>query len=180
MLPIGPLMIEHRLIEKMIRVIQKEVEVWKKEDRINPEFVDIAVDFIRVYADKCHHGKEEDILFRDLQKKNLSDEHKRIIKELIQDHQLGRKTVSEMVEAKQRYIQGNKEMLPVIIKCLEFMTDFYPKHMEKEDKHFFLPCIGYFTPEEKDSMLKEGWEYDKNLIHELYKEKIRIWTKGSD
>lgn len=180
MLPIGPLMIEHRLIEKMIRVIQKEVEVWKKEDRINPEFVDIAVDFIRVYADKCHHGKEEDILFRDLQKKNLSDEHKRIIKELIQDHQLGRKTVSEMVEAKQRYIQGNKEMLPVIIKCLEFMTDFYPKHMEKEDKHFFLPCMGYFTPEEKDSMLKEGWEYDKNLIHELYKEKIRIWTKGSD
>lgn len=108
---------------------------------INPEFVDITVDFIRVYADKCHHGKEKDILFRDLQKKNLSDEHKRIIKELI--------------------------------------TDFYPKHIEKEDKHFFLPCMGYFTPEEKESMLNEGWEYDKNLIHEIYKEKISIWTKGS-
>jgi len=66
MLPIGPLMIEHRLIEKMIKVIQKEVETWKREDRINPEFVDAAVDFIRVYADKCHHGKEEDILFREL------------------------------------------------------------------------------------------------------------------
>jgi len=164
----------------MIKVIQKEVEVWKREDSINPEFVDAAVDFIRVYADKCHHGKEEDILFRDLQKKNLSDEHKRIMDELIQEHQQARKTVSEMVEAKQRYIQGNKEMLPIIINSIEFMTDFYPKHMEKEDKHFFLPCMGYFTPEEKDSMLKEGWEYDRNLIHEIYKEKINTWATNSD
>ena len=66
MLPIGPLMIEHRLIEKMIKVMQQKVEAWKQEERINPEFIDVAVDFIRTYADKCHHGKEEDILFRDL------------------------------------------------------------------------------------------------------------------
>ena len=58
---------------------------------------------------------------------------------------------------------------------MKFMTDFYPKHIEKEDKHFFLPCMNYFTPEEKESMLKEGWEYDKNLIHQLYKEKVSIW-----
>ena len=180
MLPIGPLMIEHRLIEKMIKVIQKEVELWKREDRINPDFVDGAVDFIRVYADRCHHGKEEDILFRDLKKKHLSDEHRRIMEELVEDHQQGRKTVAKMVEAKAQYLVGNKEMLPVILNCMEFMTDFYPKHIEKEDKHFFLPCMDYFTLEEKDSMLKEGWKYDRNLIHEIYKEKINIWATNSD
>ena len=175
MLPIGPLMIEHRLIEKMITVMQKKVETWKQEERIDPEFIDVAVDFIRVYTDKCHHGKEEDILFRDLNKKNLSDEHKHIMEELVEEHQQGRKTVAEMVEAKEQFMLGNKGMLPVILKCMKFMTDFYPKHIEKEDKKFFLPCMNYFTPEEKDSMLKEGWEYDKNLIHQIYKEKVSMW-----
>ena len=67
MLPIAPLMIEHRLIEQMTAVIRKEVERCESEGNINPEY----------------------------------------------------------------------------------MTDFYPKHIEKEDKRFFLPCMNYFTQEEK-------------------------------
>lgn len=180
MLPIGPLMIEHRLIEKMIKVMQEKGETWKHEERINPEFIDAAVDFIHTYADRCHHGKEEDILFRDLSKKHLSDEHKRIMEELVGEHQQARRTVAEMVEAKEQYVLGNKALLPVILNCMRFMTDFYPKHIEKEDKHFFLPCMNYFTAEEKDAMLKEGREYDRNLIHEIYKEKINIWVAHSD
>ena len=73
MLPIGPLMIEHRLIEKMLALIQRAIDRGEQQNRINPEFIDLAVDFIRMYADRCHHGKEEDILFRDLTKKPLSD-----------------------------------------------------------------------------------------------------------
>lgn len=179
MLPIGPLMIEHRLIEKMIRVIKREVDAWKRENRINPELVDAAVDFIRVYADRCHHGKEEDILFRELEKKPLSVEHRRIMEELVQEHKQGRKVVAQMIEAKRQYVLGRDEMPDVVRTCMEFMTEFYPKHIEKEDKHFFLPCMDYFTAEEKDAMLKEGWEYDRNLIHEIYKERVDIWAANS-
>ncbi|OPX96673.1 MAG: Hemerythrin HHE cation binding domain protein [Syntrophorhabdus sp. PtaU1.Bin002] len=175
MLPIGPLMIEHRLIEKMIQMMQGKAEIWRREERIDREFVDEAVDFLRVYADKCHHGKEEGILFRELGRKQLFGEHLRLMEELVEDHRQARKTVVKMVEAKEEYILGSKGMLPVILDCMEFMTDFYPRHIEKEDKHFFLPCMNYFTPEEKDLMLKEGWEYDKNLIHDLYREKINMW-----
>ncbi|MFX0049145.1 MAG: hemerythrin domain-containing protein, partial [Candidatus Hermodarchaeota archaeon] len=64
MLPIGPLMAEHRIIEKMIALMQKEIEKIKKFNKVNPLFIDTAVDFIRMYADRTHHGKEEDILFR--------------------------------------------------------------------------------------------------------------------
>lgn len=89
-----------------------------------------------------------------------------------------------MVEAKALYLKGNKEMLPIIIRCIEFMTDFYPKHIEKEDKRFFLPCIDYFTQEENDSILEEGWEYDKNLIHEIYKKRLpyglQVLTESKD
>ena len=172
MLPVGPLMIEHRLIEKMITAIQNEIDWCERENNINQEFIDNAADFIRIYADKCHHGKEEDILFRELNKKPLSDEHKRIMEELVAEHRQGRKAVAEMVEAKEQYMQGKKEALPIILNCMRFIADFYPKHIEKEDKQFFLPCMNYFTTEEKDSMLKEEWEFDKNLIHQIYREKV--------
>ena len=52
--------------------IKKEIEKMKKYNKANPLFIDIAVDLIRMYADRTHHGKEEDILFRDLEKKSLS------------------------------------------------------------------------------------------------------------
>jgi hemerythrin-like domain-containing protein len=176
MLPIAPLMIEHRLIERMILVIRKEIDRYEGEEDINPDFIDAAADFIRTYADKCHHGKEEDILFRDLRKKELPDELKNIVSELIEEHQRGRKAVGDLVEAKRRYIHGDKHALPAILDCLRYMADFYPKHIEKEDKHFFLPCMSYFTPEEQETMLKEEWEFDKNLIHQIYRQKIDEWT----
>ena len=52
----GPLMIEHRLIERMIRVIQVALERIERTREIDPLFVDTAVDFIHTYADRTHHG----------------------------------------------------------------------------------------------------------------------------
>ena len=168
MMPVGPLMKEHRLIERMIRVMNREVEDIRKAGEANPIFIDTAVDFIRTYADRCHHGKEEDILFRDLAKKKLSDEHKRIMDELIKEHKLGRNNVKKLVEAKEKYVGGNKDALKDIMSNMEILVEFYPKHIEKEDKHFFIPCMDYFTDSEKDTMLNEMYEFDRNMIHEKY------------
>ncbi len=49
---------------------------------------------------------------------------------------------------------------------------FYPVHIEKEDKHFFLPCLGYFSKEEQDIMLGEFWEFDRKMIHEKYRKVV--------
>jgi hemerythrin-like domain-containing protein len=172
MLPIGPLMIEHRLIEKMITVIKKVIARSEQQGKINPEFIDLAVDFIRMYADRCHHGKEEDILFRDLNKKPLTAEHKKIMDDLIEEHRQGRKTVADIVESKGRYLKGDQEALPLLLDRMKFLVDFYPKHIEKEDRHFFMPIMNYFSLEEKEVMLQEELEFDKNLIHDIYKNKI--------
>jgi hemerythrin-like domain-containing protein len=169
MMPIGPLMIEHRLIERMIDVMKEEFVLIEKEKKVDPEFIEMAVDFIRTYADRCHHGKEEDILFRDLGGKKLKDEYKRRMEELVEEHRWGRKITGRLVEANAKYIRGNKESLSVIMDCIKSLVEFYPKHIEKEDKHFFIPCMDYFTDSEKDAMLKEEWEFDKSLIHEKYR-----------
>jgi hemerythrin-like domain-containing protein len=75
MMPIGPLMIEHRLIERMIDVMKEELLLIEKKMKVNPEFIESVVDFFHTYADRCHHGKEEDILFRDLGGKKLIERH---------------------------------------------------------------------------------------------------------
>ena len=81
----GLLMIEHRLIERMISVIKDVLMQIESTQEVDPVFVDTAVDFIRTYADRTHHGKEEDILFRDLSKRVLSAEDQKVMKELIEE-----------------------------------------------------------------------------------------------
>ncbi|HUH66625.1 MAG TPA: hemerythrin domain-containing protein [Syntrophales bacterium] len=167
MKPIGPMMWEHRLIEKMLRLFGGEIRNIDESKKVDAIFIDTAVDFIRTYADRTHHGKEEDILFRDLAKKTLSPEHARIMDELIEEHRYARETTGRLVSAKERYLKGENTSREVI-ECLQELAQFYPRHIEKEDKHFFYPCMDYFTKEEQDAMLREFYEFDRKMIHEKY------------
>jgi len=172
MMPIGPLMIEHRLIERMIDVMEGQLSVFEKEKKLDSEFLEMAVDFIRTYADRCHHGKEEGILFRELGIKKLKDEHGHTMEELVEEHRWARKMTTRLEEANKRYKQGDKETISTVTECLRSLIQFYPKHIEKEDKHFFIPCMDYFTEAEQQDILSEEWEFDKNLIHEKYKDMV--------
>jgi hemerythrin-like domain-containing protein len=168
MKPRGPLMAEHRLIEEMIEIIKKESSKIRATNNADPLFIDTAVDFIRIYADKTHHGKEEDILFRECAKKKMSEKDTKVMNELIEEHKFGRKTVGELIEAKENYVK-EKDSLKTILEKLDTLVDFYPKHIEKEDKNFFPDAEKYFTEDERQKMLKEFWEFDKKMIHEKYK-----------
>jgi hemerythrin-like domain-containing protein len=174
--PIGPLMWEHRMIEKMLRLFDGEIKRINEENRIDAVFIDTAVDFIRTYADRTHHGKEEDILFRDLAKKQISSNHAKIVGELVEEHKYARDVVGKLIEAKERYLKGENTAQEVIAYLKE-LAQFYPKHIEKEDKHFFFPCMDYFSEDEQNKMLDEFWEFDKNMIHEKYKKVIEQLTK---
>ncbi|MDY6903515.1 MAG: hemerythrin domain-containing protein [Thermodesulfobacteriota bacterium] len=164
----GMLMIEHRLIERMIALISKKAESIRYEKKLDPVFVDTAVDFIRVYADRTHHGKEEDILFRDLEQRSLSEEDKRVMQELIDDHVFGRKTTKALVDANARYRDGDTAALADIAVNLETLADFYPRHIEKEDNVFFPAARKYFTDAEDQAMVDEFLEFDRKMIHEKY------------
>ena len=165
----GPLMIEHRLIERMITLIKLKIIQIESSHQVDPLFIDTVVDFIRIYADRTHHGKEEDILFKELSNKQMSNQDKQIMDELIDEHVLGRKTTKELVEANAQYRSGEKTALTVIVSRLKRLVDFYPKHIEKEDKVFFPAYMHYLSDEEDQLMLKEFYEFDRKMIHEKYK-----------
>jgi hemerythrin-like domain-containing protein len=129
-------MTEHRLIERMFALMEKEVERIRAEKRANFEFIEIAIDFIRTYADRLHHGKEEDILFRDLKAKRLDEHHRKTMEELIEEHRWGRKKVKELVDANINYKEGDENTIEAITRCLQDLVNFYPQHIEKKTSIF--------------------------------------------
>jgi hemerythrin-like domain-containing protein len=169
MKPIAPLMIEHRLIERMVTVMEEAVAGKK----INPVFVDMVLDFFIIYGDRTHHGKEEDILFSALAKKNLSPEHRKMLDTLLDEHVQARKKIAKLAEAREKYVKGDVDAATDILTTMNDLTVLYRKHIELEDKHFFIPSLGYFTNGEMDAMLGEMWEYDRNVIHVKYRDVVQ-------
>ena len=141
---IGPLMWEHRLIEHMVKILEKELIKIKETGKVDTNLILIGIDFFRIYADRTHHGKEEDILFRELVKKKLSAEHKKLMKKLVEDHVFARKTVGALFDANVCIIKGNKGSVKEIISNLEKLVALYPRHIYTEDKEFFFPMYGVF------------------------------------
>ncbi len=169
MQPIGPLMHEHRLIERLLHLVEREVREVEAGSRPDSAFLDQAVDFFRSYADRCHHGKEEDILFRELAKKPLSADEKRVLDELVDEHVQGRALVRAIFEANHAVARcENAAPAETLLPLLRKLCAFYPVHIAKEDKHFFFPVMRHFSRVEMDAMLKEFEEFDRQLVHEKY------------
>ncbi|MDO8578974.1 MAG: hemerythrin domain-containing protein [Dehalococcoidales bacterium] len=178
MKPIGPLMREHRLIERMVALVNKQLLQIQEKNSADIRFISQAIDFFRTYADRTHHGKEENILFKALDAKPLSPEHRRMMNELVQEHVFGRQKVGQLAQAGDKYDHGDKESLFEITSCLKELSVFYPAHILKEDAHFFYPCLEYLSKTEQDDMLQEFWEFDRTLIHEKYQQMVEKLTTG--
>jgi len=162
-------MAEHRVIERMLAVLESHLAAMEDTQTVDPGLIDTATDFIRTYADRCHHGKEEDILFSRLAEKSLDDELAEAMQGLIDDHVRGRSMTRSLIAANARYRSGDRSAIGEIESCIRELLEFYPVHIAKEDRHFFKPCLEYFTDAEKQTMLADFDEFDRALIHEKYR-----------
>lgn len=167
---IGLLMIEHRVIERMLKLMENEFA--QPSAKINIPFIELIVDFFRHYADENHHGKEEDILFRALTQKKLSNEHQRIMGELLHEHAVGRNLVKQLENSKKHYASDDQSAAKEIFRTIRSLLGLYPKHIEKENKHFFIPSLDYFNDDEKIDLLNRCREFNKKFKHNEYIFKI--------
>ena len=172
MLPAGPLMIEHRLIEQTISLIRKESEDIINTGRVDLSLLTDMVDFMRTYADRCHHGKEEDILFRVLEKKEMTEEHRAMMARLVDDHRRSRALTSQLNDLLLPFRRGARGAVEEVVEILQALSTVYPDHIEREDKHFFPAAMKYLTNEERDAMLKEFEKFDALLVHDHYKAEV--------
>lgn len=174
---IGLLMREHRLIEQIIIPLEAELRHISHQKNAHPSFIYKTVDFFRNYTDKIHHGKEEDILFLELSEKNLKTEHARIMAELEEEHRYERKIIDELVAATEKWTNGEHQSLTNIYDKLKKLIDLYPRHIEKEDKHFFFPCQDYFSKKEREDLLKVGYKYNQRFTNNNYEDQMKYLLK---
>ena len=65
---------EHLAIERMLAVLEASCQRLEAGQRVRPDVFREAVDFVQNFADRCHHGKEEENLFPRLQERGVPRE----------------------------------------------------------------------------------------------------------
>lgn len=172
LVPVDVLVEEHKLIIRAVDAIKRKIEEIKANRMVNPNQINTMVDFFRTYADRFHHGKEEGILFWKLSQKELADVRRQVMKELIEEHVFARRTVTALENAKENYVSGKTEFLGGLLESLQTLVEFYPIHIEKEDKHFFYPTMTYFSSQEQEDMLRKFQEFNRNFTDKRYSQII--------
>ena len=99
----------------------------------------------------------------------MSPEHRQIVEELIQEHAFAREATAGLVKAKEAYLLETPGALDELMEHLGKLVEFYPRHIDKEDKHFFIPCMAYFSDAEQADLLARMQEFDRQMIHEKYR-----------
>jgi len=123
--PIQELMDEHRIIEKVLTALTAAAH-----QEVPLEFYERAVDFITNFADKCHHGKEEERLFPVLEEKGIPRESGPIGC-MCDEHEIGRGHVQSMRELiKAGDLDGLHR------ESLEYVA-LLRSHIQKEDNVLF-------------------------------------------
>ena len=67
-----------------------------------------------------------------------------------------------------RYRGGEATALDEMAEGLRTLIEFYPRHIEKEDKLFFPSTRAYFTDEEDQALLAQYMDFDRKMIHQKY------------
>lgn len=93
---------EHKNILEIIEFLEKECDKIESGKSIDKNFFKKIVEFIRNYADKFHHAKEENILFSEMNK-NQKELHCNPMAQMVYEHDLGRNYVKEIEKGIKEY-----------------------------------------------------------------------------
>ncbi|SCY68950.1 hemerythrin domain-containing protein [Alkaliphilus peptidifermentans] len=131
------LMDEHKNILRMLKIIRSLCIHTFTTHEVYYEGFYQAIDFVRNYADKFHHGKEEDILFEVMS--NELGENIKIgpIYGMLTEHDLGRLFIKNLEDALKASEAGHDEAKIDIIANAISYTDLLYRHIEKEDTAIF-------------------------------------------
>jgi hemerythrin-like domain-containing protein len=150
MSPIEELRHEHAAIKVMLDILERMVIGVEIHRELNTEHLGQLLDFIRGYADECHHIKEEDIFFPILRQavSPLED----ISGGIFREHQEGREYVIKMSEAFRAYTMGDKTVLADFNEVAKTYIRLLRSHIFHEDTQIFPFAENRLLPEQNEEM----------------------------
>ena len=149
--PVEELEAEHRLIQRMVAGMSVLAEQLEGGETVDVSLLENIVAFLRTFADRCHHGKEESSLFPVLMRRGVPS-HGCPIGGLTMEHEKGRVMVGELAAAIRGYATGEPSSRESLVKSLRALVSFYPSHIWKED-YLLFPLAGkVLTPEDQQEL----------------------------
>lgn len=123
--PMQILVNEHVVIKRWLALIPSIIERIDLTTDEGVEMIEDGIDLIKSFADRLHHGKEEDILF------TYFNDSEKIFQVIYEDHRVARNHVKEMLEAIKRKDGA------VLSQHLTDYSLLLTEHIKKEDEILF-------------------------------------------
>jgi hemerythrin-like domain-containing protein len=128
---------EHKLIKRMLAVVRGfSIKILNNDDVDYNDFNKV-IDFVRNYADRHHHSKEEEILFKKMSEVLGERIAKGPIMGMFAEHDLGRLFMSNLEAAVEKFQAGDSDSRVDIIANAIAYTDLLNRHIDKEDTSIY-------------------------------------------
>lgn len=167
---------EHRLILRMIELLERNTDLLEQGRFSDWDFYLDAVDFIRHYADRFHHAKEEDILFRELVRNGMPRENSPVAAMLLA-HDQGRGFVRGMEQAALRAREGDEDAVDEVVGNARDYAALLREHIDTED-HILYPLAERVLPADwRDAMAAEYDAAEKSAAADFSEQYRRLVEK---
>ncbi|MPW26822.1 hemerythrin domain-containing protein [Alkalibaculum sp. M08DMB] len=163
---------EHKYIKRMLVVVRKNCfKVLKGEDVDYNDFF-LMIDFVRNYADKHHHGKEEELLFNRMMNEQGPTAEKLVRHGMLVEHDLGRLNMQELEIALKNVMEGDEEAkLDVIANAISYTHLLY-RHIDKEDNVVYKYAENGLSSDTLEEINRQCIDFEeearKNNVQEKY------------
>jgi hemerythrin-like domain-containing protein len=173
MRPTEVLMHEHRVIEQVIACVDEITNRCEAGQALDTTSASEAIDFFRVFADRCHHGKEEDLLFPAMEEKGFSREQGPT-GVMLREHDEGRYHVHGMSKAVERVATGDITAQAEFIEHARAFSVLLRQHILKEDQCLFPMADRVFSATDQNALARSFAEVEHDDlgpgVHEKYVE----------
>jgi len=153
MKPTEQLKAEHEGVKLMLKILDK---VCVKPDELNQVHFTNILEFLKVFVDKCHHGKEEDLLLPVMIEAGVPKE-KGAIEFTLMEHVEGRGYIKGMSEAFDKLKSGDRQASAKIVDNAKKYITLLIKHIDKENTILF-PLADKVLSQARQTELEEGFE----------------------
>lgn len=151
--PMDELKAEHKAVKMTLRVL--ETICQKMERRGEPVelgHIDQLLEFFSVFVDRCHHGKEEELLFPALEAVGIRKEGGPI-GVMLAEHEQGRQYVRGMKAGLAEYRAGAAGAGAGFVREARGYIGLLDQHIQKEDNVLFVMAERQLSKEKQDELL---------------------------
>jgi len=144
---------EHRLIEVMLSCLEAMAERSAATGELDPAVAADAVWFLRTFADRCHHGKEEAELFPMMEARNFSPGTGPTAV-MRNEHTEGRELLDRIEASIEGAAAGDRAAAESFARSSLLYVEHLRDHIQKED-HCLFPMADQTLSSEDCEILEQ-------------------------